>query len=240
MLKTVKEEKEKPEEPEDSDQDSFQDTVTDTPDSDTERVRNKGKQPAKSHTKSHSNLPSHGNQQYPNSPSNIRMSGITMGDNGGGKTSLPNSMKLKGEENYAVWKTAIVDLANINGCLDYIHPKIKPPKEIDIFKEDEKYEKEELDKWKEWRVGNACMKLIISTNCKEIPQTLITDCQTAKEMWSTLQTHYEGSGTVLKYQALETYTRIRYEDYNSLEQFIVAFKKAIEKLSKLKMVPPED
>jgi hypothetical protein len=44
---------------------------------------------------------------------------------------------------------------------------------------------------------------------------------------------------VLNYNTIESYTKIKYEDYPNLEQFIIAFKKAIEKLSNLDISPPE-
>jgi hypothetical protein len=38
---------------------------------------------------------------------------------------------------------------------------------------------------------------------------------------------------VLNYNVIESYTKIKYEDYPNLEQFIIVFKKAIEKLLNL-------
>ena len=49
----------------------------------------------------------------------------------------------------------------------------------------------------------------------------------------TLQTQYERTEVVLSYNAIESYTKIKYEDYLNLEQFIIVFKKAIEKLANL-------
>jgi hypothetical protein len=44
---------------------------------------------------------------------------------------------------------------------------------------------------------------------------------------------------VLNYNAIESYTKIKYKDYPNLKQFIIAFKKAIEKLSNLDISPPK-
>ena len=55
----------------------------------------------------------------------------------------------------------------------------------------------------------------------------------------TLQTQYEGTGAVLNYNAIELYTKIKYNDYPDLEYFIIAFKKAIEKLTNLDISPPK-
>lgn len=160
-----------------------------------------------------------------------------MGENGG-RNSLPNSLKLKGEENYAIWKDAMTDLAKANGCQRYIHAKARPPKKVDEFEDDE-YTTEELDRWQTWEAGNSSMMLMIRINVKETPQSLLTGCTTALDMWATLQIQYEGTGAVLNYNAIEQYTRIKYEDYTSLEHFIIAFKKSIEKLATLQISPPD-
>jgi hypothetical protein len=44
---------------------------------------------------------------------------------------------------------------------------------------------------------------------------------------------------VLNYNAIELYTKIKYKDYPNLEQFIIVFKKAIEKLLNLDISLPE-
>jgi len=49
------------------------------------------------------------------------------------KNLLPNGIKLKGEENYIVWKEAIEDIAIVNRLRRYIYKKGKAPKYIDKF-----------------------------------------------------------------------------------------------------------
>jgi hypothetical protein len=56
-------------------------------------------------------------------------------NNGGGRNLLPEGMKLKGEENYVVWKEAIKDLAIANGLCRYIHKKGRVPEYADEFDE---------------------------------------------------------------------------------------------------------
>ena len=46
------------------------------------------------------------------------------------KNLLPNSMKLKKEENYIVWKEVIENIAVVNGLRCYIYIKGKVPKYI--------------------------------------------------------------------------------------------------------------
>ena len=58
-------------------------------------------------------------------------------------------------------------------------------------------------------------------------------------MWKTLCTQYEGSGTVLEYNAIQEYMRLAYDDYPSLEQFIIGFQQAIDKLITLDIALPE-
>ena len=51
------------------------------------------------------------------------------------KNQLPESMKLKGEENYVAWKEAIKDMAITNGLRRFIHAKGKAPEYFDEFDE---------------------------------------------------------------------------------------------------------
>ena len=41
------------------------------------------------------------------------------------------------------------------------------------------------------------------------------------------------------YNAIVQYTNLKYDDYTSLEKFIVAFRQLIDKLKTLKIEPPE-
>ena len=45
----------------------------------------------------------------------------------GSRNQLPESMKLKGEENYVAWKEAIEDMAVANGLRRFIHEKGRAP-----------------------------------------------------------------------------------------------------------------
>ena len=55
----------------------------------------------------------------------------------------------------------------------------------------------------------------------------------------TLQTQYKGTRAVLSYNAIKSYTKIKYDNYPNLKHFIIAFKKAIKKLANLNISPPE-
>jgi hypothetical protein len=68
---------------------------------------------------------------------------------------------------------------------------------------------------------------------------MLASCKSAREIQLTLQTQYKGTGAVLNYNAIESYTKIKHEDYPNLEQFIITFKKAIETLSNLDISPPK-
>jgi len=57
-------------------------------------------------------------------------------------------------------------------------------------------------------------------------------------MWMLLQSQYKGSGAVLNYNAIEAYTNIKYAHFANLEQFVIGFKKSIDKLAKLEISPP--
>jgi hypothetical protein len=50
-------------------------------------------------------------------------------------------MKLKGEENYTIWKEAIKDITIINELRQYIYKKEKAPKYVDKFNKKAQYQK---------------------------------------------------------------------------------------------------
>ena len=58
-----------------------------------------------------------------------------MSESSSSKNLLPDSMRLKGEENYTAWKEAIEDIAVANGLRRYIHKKGKAPEYMDEFNE---------------------------------------------------------------------------------------------------------
>jgi hypothetical protein len=83
------------------------------------------------------------------------------------KNLLPNSMRLKGEENYIAWKEVIKDLVVANSLRHFIHKKGKAPKYIDEF--DEKANEIKLAVWQAWETGDLSMKIIIKLNIKSTP-----------------------------------------------------------------------
>jgi hypothetical protein len=68
---------------------------------------------------------------------------------------------------------------------------------------------------------------------------MLAGCKLVYKMWTTLQTQYKGTGVVLNYNAIKLYMKIKYNNYPNFEQFIIVFKKAIEKLKNLDISPPE-
>lgn len=152
--------------------------------------------------------------------------------------NLPDSLKLKGEENYIQWKDKVMDIAISHDLCQYVDSRFVPPKEVDYL--DPKVDQEALKLWKEYRSGDAQMRLAITLNCKTVPSQVIQGKKTSMEMWNTLQKQYEGSGVVLKFQAVQDYMLIRYDDYTSLELFVIAFRKNIERLSNMGCAPPEE
>lgn len=121
-----------------------------------------------------------GNRNFPPQPI-ISFSYPTIKICDSSKGSLRNHPKLKGEENYDLKKQNITSLAEAISVNVYIHPMCKPPKKIDRFV-DTNYTKEELEEWRAWKAGDSMMPMLISHNIKEIPQSLITNYKTAREM----------------------------------------------------------
>ena len=153
--------------------------------------------------------------------------------------SLPEASKLKGAENYQQWKDKVINIAKSNGIAKFLHEKsrTKKPQEVDEWDDDVK--EEDLKKWQDWETGESQMKLAITLNCKAGPLGHTQGKSTALDMWESLQHQYEGSGTVLEYNAIQTYVSMKYDDYTSLEKFVVAFKLSIAKLDALEIAPPQ-
>jgi hypothetical protein len=63
---------------------------------------------------------------------------------------------------------------------------------------------------------------------------------TALEMWRALPQQYEGSGSVLKYNSIQDYVHLKYENFSSLDTFIIAVREAIDKLESLQCPPHDD
>ena len=68
---------------------------------------------------------------------------------------------------------------------------------------------------------------------------MLAGCKSAYKIWVTLQTQYKGIRAVFNYNAIKLYMKIKYDDYPNLKYFIIAFKKAIEKLVNLDISLPE-
>ena len=81
------------------------------------------------------------------------------------------------------------------------------------------------------------MQLAIRYNCKTIPRKVASAKNTVLEMWRALQQQYEGLGLVLKYNAIQDYVYLRYENFTLLNTFIITIYKAIKKLKNIQCLP---
>ncbi|KAK6586176.1 hypothetical protein PZA11_001233 [Diplocarpon coronariae] len=152
--------------------------------------------------------------------------------------SLPESQKLKGAEDYSQWRNKVLNLAKSNALTMHLHTKARThaPPEVDLW--DRSITNEERDNWVRWEAEESQMKLAITLNCKPGPLAHTEGDKSALDMWEALQKQYEGSGTVLEYNAIQTYVTIKYDDFNSLEAYVVAFRLSITKLEALDSAPP--
>ena len=83
------------------------------------------------------------------------------------------------------------------------------------------------------------MKIIIKFNIKSTPIQMLVGYKLAYKIQVILQTQYKGTGAVLNYNIIKLYIKIKYNNYPNLKHFIIAFKKAIEKLANLNISLPE-
>jgi hypothetical protein len=155
-----------------------------------------------------------------------------------GSLHLPSSMELKGEENYAVWKEAMMNLAISNGLKRYLRTDPRKPIEVDEF--DPKVSDTAVKAWQDWEAGDAKTKLALSYNLTSVPVQVIQGKKTALECWQALELNYEVKGNVLKYNAIMHFINIKYEDFSSLDNFIIGFRKSLEKLTTLQTAPPDE
>ena len=75
--------------------------------------------------------------------------------------------------------------------------------------------------------------MALSYNLSSILIQVIQRKKTALECWEALELNYEGKGNVLKYNAIMHFINIKYEDFSSLDNFIIGFQRALEKLTTL-------
>jgi hypothetical protein len=156
--------------------------------------------------------------------------------------TLPESHKLKGAKNWIQWKEEVKAITDINALNRYINERGQQlkPEEVDEF--DPKSDEAKAKAWSDWRQGDASMRLAITCNCKAIPGGIVASKRLALDMWKTLCAQYEGSGTVLEYNTVQEYIHLvhSYNNYASLQEFIIDFQKAIQKLKDLPDMAPPD
>ncbi|TQS37241.1 hypothetical protein Golomagni_02295 [Golovinomyces magnicellulatus] len=145
---------------------------------------------------------------------------------------LPNSMKLRGAENYLQWKQVMIRNIIASGLLMYFQNKVTPGPSIDI--ENWKFiSQKELDKVPVWVKGKTRASNFIMYNCNTTPQLIISSYHKAADMWEALEQAYEGSGIVVQYQELTKFISARYEDHKDLTTFITFFKNTTQRLSQV-------
>jgi hypothetical protein len=112
---------------------------------------------------------------------------------------LPDALKLRGEENCDQWKENLINVARSNGISKYISERYKPPEFVDEFGDivDDKA----LKLWNDHERGDTQMRMATTFNCKAVPGKIAMAKTSARDMWVALQEQYEGSGTVLNYNA---------------------------------------
>ncbi|KAI0998653.1 hypothetical protein K3495_g9543 [Podosphaera aphanis] len=94
-------------------------------------------------------------------------------------------------------------------------------------------EQTQFDKVSEWVVGNTKTSNVIMYNYNSAPQAIISNFQSAAEMWDVLEQAYEGTGIVVQCQELMKFISLKYEDYNNLSNFIVSFNNTIQRLTQV-------
>jgi hypothetical protein len=94
--------------------------------------------------------------------------------------------KLKGQENYLIWKPRMLNLATTNGLDRYFSNKYKKPPKVDEF--DKKTTERAVKLWNAWRQGDAKAKILITNNISGSSEEYIIGKETALDIWNVLQT----------------------------------------------------
>ena len=152
---------------------------------------------------------------------------------------LPNSQKLKGEENYTQWVRAIESIADQFDLHKYYHPDAPAgPERINEFtiKSNDTEGLAKLKVWKDWISQEAKMRQNIEFSIHSGPMAVIATEKTAKGMWIKLKLQYEGSGAVLEHSAIQDYVRQTILDHPNLESYVNHFQKSCERLVTLDLL----
>jgi hypothetical protein len=151
--------------------------------------------------------------------------------------SLPSHLKLTGADNYIEWKHAMFQTFALNGLSHYFDPRFPIPEQVDGYNANVTLE--EYNQWRLWTASDTKARLLLYGNINgTTPLTIILGKSSAREMWITLNEHYEGRGVILKYDTIKAWVNMRYDDYTDLENFIISYKLCIERLVTLDIAPP--
>ena len=150
--------------------------------------------------------------------------------------SLPQGQKLKGRENYTVWKENILVLAASHRIDYHLVPSKRYPKPQDLSNDDdwEDASTEQQTQWENWVAMDAKALMAIRNNILSGPLDAIQGKKTAIDVWNTLQITYEGKGGMLVYHALNDITRLQCENTAKTDEYINTFRKLLSQLSYLK------
>jgi hypothetical protein len=123
--------------------------------------------------------------EYDNGDPSLKFITITS-ETSGGNMHLQKDQKLKGQENYSMWKPRMLNLATANGLDRYFSNKYKKPPEADEF--DKKATERAMKLWNAWRQGDAKAKILITNNVSGSSEEHTTGKETALDIWNALQT----------------------------------------------------
>jgi hypothetical protein len=149
---------------------------------------------------------------------------------------LPVHLQLKGAENYIAWKRNVMDLLITNHLDNHVidDPTNPKPKEITAENAMTATTAERLD-WKDWRTGEARARLLLKGNILQSPIALINHLSRPKDMWELFETTYEGTLIPI---AVGEWMDMAIEDFKTLGDFIIAYRKSIRELKSLGIVVP--
>ena len=123
---------------------------------------------------------------------------------------MPKSHRLSGSSNWNTWKSSLLLYFKLLRIDNFFLKR----EEYATISEEQK----------------TLALLIVRQNLSDEPLSLIFDVTDPLQALDTLSASYEGTGPVLRQQLYIEFHNIRYEHYNSLNEFISSFKTYSKKL----------
>ncbi|KAI5640067.1 gag-polypeptide of LTR copia-type domain-containing protein [Phthorimaea operculella] len=141
-----------------------------------------------------------------------------MEDGGSASSTSSSAVRLRGAENWAVWRFQTQIVLKGRGLMDIVSGVTKCPEES----------KAELVK--DWHNKDAKAQEILVTRIEEEPLTYLFSCNTSNDMWEKLKSVYDKESTVSVHLLQQKFFSMKVEDTESLSKYFARLEELKMKL----------